>query len=464
MSVHEILDVAAARWPDVPAVRDARGAWTYAELAEAGRACAGWLGLRGVRPGDRVVARGIADRRVCALWYGCSSAGAIFVPVSAGTRAYQLDGIIADAEPAVVVWGDGYGWTLDELWAALPGRSYAAPGDVALFLYTSGSTAQPKAVVCPHPQVVFAAHAIAARLRYRCGDVVYCRLPLGFDYGLYQLLLCAIGGATLVLADDSVNTGLLSDVLAQGATVVPVVPALAEMLVRLAARDSRPGAVRLFTNTGDALPPALITRLRARFPGAGIQLMFGLTECKRVSILDVDGDLAKPGSVGTPLDGTEVRIVDDAGNTVPPGLAGEIVVSGPHVMAGYWRAPELTARRFHDGALRTGDIGHLDADGHLYFDGRRDHIFKLRGMRTSVAEIEAATVDIPGVASAAVVPPRGERAAFVCVVTELSVEQVRGGLRDRLGPSKVLEVRLVPGLPLGSTGKVDRVALAREAG
>ncbi|HEX4706092.1 MAG TPA: AMP-binding protein [Pseudonocardiaceae bacterium] len=464
MLVHEILDRAAVEYPDVTAVRDVSGGWTYAELADAGRACAGWLAVRGVRPGDRVVVRGNADRRVCALWYGCSLAGAVFVPVNAGTRAYQLDSIIADAEPVVVVWGDGYGNTLDDVWSGLPRRSHAASGEIALFLYTSGSTAQPKAVVCPHEQVVFAAHAIAARLRYRPGDVVYCRLPLGFDYGLYQLLLCAIGGATLVLADDSVNAQLLADVLTQGATVVPVVPALAEMLVRLAARDTRPGDVRLFTNTGDALSPALIARLRARFPPAGIQLMFGLTECKRVSIMDVDGDLARPGSVGTPLDDTEVRIVDDDGNTVAPGVSGEITVAGPHVMAGYWRAPELTARRFQDGTLCTGDIGHLDDDGYLYFDGRRDHVFKLRGMRTSVTEIEAAALDIPGVAAAAVVPPEHGRDAFACVVTELTVEQVRGGLRDRLGPSKVLDVRLVPTLPLGSTGKVDRAALRRAAG
>jgi acyl-CoA synthetase (AMP-forming)/AMP-acid ligase II len=333
-----------------------------------------------------------------------------------------------------------------------------------LFFYTSGSTARPKAVVCPHAQVVFAAYAIAGRLGYRPSDVVYCRLPLGFDYGLYQMLLCAIGGATLVLADDSVNARLVADVRRHGATVVPVVPALAEMLVRLAARDPMPSGVRLFTNTGEALPAALIAQLRQQFPGAGIQLMFGLTECKRVSILDVDGDLAKPGSVGTPLEGTEVRIVDDAGDAVGPGQPGEIVVTGPHVMAGYWHAPELTERLFRADhgrrSLFTGDIGHLDADGHLYFQGRRDHIFKQRGMRTSVAEIEAATLDIPGVVAAAVVPPADGRAAFVCVVTELAVERVRAGLRDRLDPSKVPAVRLVPRMPLGSNGKVDRAELA----
>ncbi|HEX9338337.1 MAG TPA: AMP-binding protein, partial [Pseudonocardiaceae bacterium] len=459
MLVHEILDRAADSHGDAEAVRDSDGSWTYRELADASRACASWLAGQSIQAGDRLVVQGLSSRRLCALLYGCSRAGVVFVPVNATTRPYQLAEIIADAAPAAVIWNtpiDSAVHTLDDVWAALPlsiGSPVDTPADVVLFFYTSGSTAQPKAVVCPHAQVVFAAHAIAARLRYRRSDVVYCRLPLGFDYGLYQMLLCAIAGATLVLADDTVNAMLVADIRRHGATVVPVVPALAEMLVRLAARDPKPSDVRLFTNTGETLPPALIARLRERFPGAGVQLMFGLTECKRVSILDVDGDLAKPGSVGTPLDGTEVRIVDDVGRAAETGVLGEIVVTGPHVMAGYWHAPELTERLFRvergGSSLYTGDIGHLDADGHLYFHGRRDHIFKQRGMRTSVAEIEAATRDIPGVAAAVVVPPVDGRDAFVCVVTELAVAQVRAGLRDRLDPSKLPAVRVVPGIPLG---------------
>lgn len=467
MAVHDILTDAVAAHPERTAVRDATGAWTYRDLADASRRCAGWLVAHGVRPGDRVVVRGVADRRVGALLYGCSLAGAVFVPVTAGTRAYQLATILSDAEPAVVVWDEPVAGvptvSLDQVCAGPSADGHPVEHDVAMFFYTSGSTARPKAVVCPHARVEFAANAIAARLRYRPDDVVYCRLPLGFDYGLYQTLLCAIAGATLVLADDSVTARLLADVRAHGTTVLPLVPALAEMLLRLAARDRHPVPIRLFTNTGDTLSPRLLAGLRDRFPTTGIQLMFGLTECKRVSIMDIDGDVAKPGSVGTPLTGTRVRIVDDAGQEVPTGRTGEIVVSGPHVMAGYWHAPELTATRFRsldgDRCLCTGDLGHLDADGHLYFHGRRDHMFKVRGMRTGVAEIEAAALDIPGVTAAAVVPPADGSAAMLCVVTGLTVEQVRGGVRDRLGPAKVVDVHVVPALPVGPNGKVDRSAL-----
>lgn len=468
MFVHEILDRARIEHPEVEAVRDPTGSWTYRELDEASQACAGWLSEQDIRPGARLVVRAVADRRVAALLYACSRTGVIFVPVSPNTRPYQLAQIVEDAAPALVLWD------IDQVCPTPGGAAPPAPVDhewPAMFFYTSGSVARPKAVVCPHAQVWFAAHAIAARLGYRPGDIVYCRLPLSFDYGLYQMLLCAIGGATLVLADGTSDARLVPEVRDHRATIVPVVPALAGMLVRLAARGPKPTDVRLFTNTGEALTPVHIDGLRAHFPNAGVQLMFGLTECKRVSILDVDGDRTRPGSVGTPLDGTEVRILDAEGQPVPRGTPGEIVVAGPHVMAGYWRDPGLTERVFRpdpasgNRVLRTGDIGHLDEDGHLYFHGREDHIFKQRGMRTSVAEIEAAALDIPGVLEAAVVPPGSGRAAMLCVVTEHTVEQIRRGLRDRLEPAKVPDHCLVVSrLPIGPTGKVDRMALATAVG
>src|SRR5262249_26583146 len=130
-------------------------------------------------------------------------------------------------------------------------------------------------------------------------------------------------------------------------TVLPCVPSLAATLVRLIERSgAAPGRLRLVTNTGAALPRACADRLRAAIPGLEVVPMFGLTECKRVSVMEPNGDLLRPGSVGRPLPDTEAYVVDDAGHRLPAGEAGELVVRGPHVMAGYWRAPELTAARF----------------------------------------------------------------------------------------------------------------------
>ncbi|WP_232534151.1 class I adenylate-forming enzyme family protein [Plantactinospora sp. KBS50] len=427
-------------------------------------------------------------REFLALLFGTLARGAVFVPVNPEMRAYHLRSVLADAQPRVVVSLDADLPAVAELTsydvrpvaelrralAAGPGMP-AGPAPVAddpdrtaLLIYTSGSTAAPKAVVSPHRAVVFATRAIAARLRYRPEDVVLVAIPLAFDYGLYQVFLGLLAGAHLVLGEPAQHVRLMSTVLEHGVTVVPVVPSLAEMLVRLAGR--RAGAappVRMFTNTGAALTPGHAAGLRQAFPSAAVVPMFGTTECKRITVAEPDGDLARPGSVGRALDGTEVLILDDAGHPLPAGHDGEIAVRGPHVMAGYWRAPELTAQRFRRDpdtgqvTLHTGDYGRLDPDGHLYFEGRRDDLFKRRGLRVSALEIEAAACDIDGVTAAAVLPPADGRDVVLAVVGTLSADDVLRQLGERLEEGKVPPVcHLLPELPLTANGKTDKRRLA----
>lgn len=469
--VHGVLDSARSRRPDAPAIRDASGVWNYAELTEASLRYAAWLHRRGVRSGDRVAVRAWPDRRVIALLFACSRIGATFVPIAAGIRDQPLHTIVHDAEPAAVFL-DAADLVVPEIPSdSVPntaGRAFAASSadPPAFLIYTSGSTSAPKAVVCPHSAVLFAASAIAERLCYRHDDVILCRLPLSFDYGLYQALLAALSGAELVLSDPRRDAALLAQIRVHNVTVVPLVPSLATLLLRLAERDREPTRLRLFTNTGEHLSPAVVNGLRSRFPTTGIQLMFGITECKRVSILEVDGDTVRPGSVGTPLRGTRVRIIDADGAELPVGEVGEIVVSGPHVMAGYWRAPELTSRFFRPSAstrepeLFTGDFGRLDEDGHLFFIGRRDDIFKMRGTRTSVTEIEAAAHAVAGVTEAAVAPPSAEYRAILYVAGSVEPTEVLRALRGRIDPLKVPDIcRLIERIPRSTTGKVDRGAL-----
>jgi amino acid adenylation domain-containing protein len=488
-AVHDLLDAAAARAPDAPAVQDTSGTWTYAELAAHSRRLANWLMTQGVVAGDRVLTQQPNSARAVALAYAASRAGAVLVPVNPQLSRFQFGSVAADADPAVAVTGaaarpeirartTARAVTLDEAWGEaaggwdgrLPGRR-PGPDDLAILFYTSGTTAAPKGVMCEHRQILFAAGAIWRRLGYGPGDAVFCRSPFSFDYGLYQAFLSALGGSTLLLPPDGRDTALLHLIREWGATVVPLVPSLAAMLVALADRgdagDTGDTGVRLFTNTGAALAPGTLARLRSLFPRAQVCLMFGITECKRVSILEPDGDLLRPGSVGTPLDGTRVDVVDPAGRGLPPGETGEFAVSGPHLTAGYWRAPELTADRFRADpvtgrrTLYTGDFGHLDADGHLYFQGRRDEIFKRNGVRTSTVEIEAAAMDIPGVRAAAFRPPDEQGNFTLIAVSSLAAGQLLRELRQRLEPAKVPGAcHIVPWLPLTPNGKVDRARLA----
>ncbi|MGW7696015.1 AMP-binding protein [Streptomyces asiaticus] len=488
--VHALLDEALAAAPDgadAPAVTDSGGTWTYRQTDVYAHAFAHWLRTRGVAPGDRVVVQLPSRRELVGMFYGTSRCGAVFVPLNPAMKEFHLASVLADADPVLViapgsavgrltgigaapVYDAGVVWDEVERLSAEGVRvpsSDARPDDLAVLVYTSGSTAAPKAVMCPHAQIVFATRAIQEVLGYRPDDVVFCRFPISWDYGLYKVLLACAGRSEIVLAGEESDLTLLRRMRETGTTIVPIVPSFASIIVTMAGRDREPPPpVRLFTNTGAALPPATIEALRAAFPGARVVRQFGQTECKRISIMPPEEDGERPDSVGLPLPGTTVEILGADGEPVPVGETGEIVASGPHVMPGYWNNPELTARTFRreerTGALRlhTGDYGRLDADGYLYFAGRRDDMFKRKGIRMSTLEIEAAAMDVTGVRTAAVLPPDGDRDLMVFVAGDLPPQVVLKELARRLEPAKVpAECRVLPELPLTQHGKNARDVL-----
>jgi acyl-CoA synthetase (AMP-forming)/AMP-acid ligase II len=204
-------------------------------------------------------------------------------------------------------------------------------------------------------------------------------------------------------------------------------------------------------------------------PGVEIYVMFGLTECKRVSIMLPSELDQKPNSVGRPLDDTECLIVGEDGKVLPTGEIGELVVRGAHVMPGYWRAPTETEKRFRpwgngvEIALYSGDRASLDADGFLYFHGRGDDIYKQRGYRVSAAEIEAAAMNVPGIEQAAVLKPTERRGAVLVAVGGISSAALLEGLRERLEDYRIPEtVEVRESLAHTGRGKIDKKALAEE--
>ena len=485
--IHTLLDGAASEAPDAPAVTDVHGTTSYRTLARLSHAFAHWLRRAGLAPGDRLVVQLPSRLEQVAMFYGASRAGVVFVPLNPAMKEFHLASVFGNAEPALVLAvGDAVPRLRGlagvpvrdaaEVWAEVRGLAESdlpplgdevRPQDVAVLIYTSGSTAAPKAVIGPHAQVVFACRAIQQVLAYRADDVVFCRFPLSWDYGLYKVLLCCLGRSRIVLAGEESDLRLIGLMAETGATVVPIVPSLAGMIATLAVRHAERPPVRMFTNTGAALGAATTAALRELFPGVRVVRQFGQTECKRVSIMPPGQDRERPGSVGLPLPGTSVLILDQDGGAVPAGEVGEIVVAGPHVMPGYWRAPEVTARTFRTGPdgetrLHTGDYGSFDADGYLYFEGRRDDMFKRKGIRMSVLEIEAAATDIDGVRAAAVLPPSdGRDLAVVVESDDLAPHVVLKELAQRLEPAKVPALcRVLPDLPLTLHGKNSREALA----
>lgn len=482
--IQQFAESSARAHPDAVAIRDRHGDLTHAAVWARSGQLSSWLRGRGVGQGDRVLLRLRNSREFVLLFHAALRVGAVVVPTSPDLRAAQVAHIVRDCAPVLcVVEGDDAEFSaegcptvdvatamaksqaepadLDE--AGRFGAALASPQDVAFLIYTSGSTAAPKGVVCPHEQVVFAAGAIAERLGYRETDVVYCRLPFSFDYGLYQILLACLAGAALALPESASDVQVLKEVRSAGATIVPVVPTLATVLAVLATRDRRPTAVRRFTNTGAELTAEHSRRLRETFPDAEIISMYGMTECKRITISGPDDDLARPGTVGKALTGTEVVVIDELGAPVAAGTVGEVVVRGPHVMAGYWNAPEETAKRYRPnqttGAteLHTGDFGWLDDAGDLHLVGRRDDIFKRRGVRVSTAEIEAAVLTVDGVREAAVVPDVPSLGLVLWYAGTITADALRAELPGILDAARLPDRILCrPELPRTAHGKLDR--------
>jgi acyl-CoA synthetase (AMP-forming)/AMP-acid ligase II len=481
--LHDVLDGAAAQHPDALGVRHGAQARTYRWIQEESLRLAAALTALEVRRGDRVLIALPPGILMPPLLFGCSRIGAVFIVLGPDTPAPVAAHVLDDAMPSLVITtaqhlrglADARGIRAVDAPAlssgvALPSHAVVAVAgplavDPVCFIYTSGSTAMPKAVVCTHLQVTFVAAAIHSRLRYRCDDTVFCALPLSFDYGLYQIFLCTLAGAQLYLADSQeAGHRLLLNLQDSGATVIAAVPSLTANLERLLAR--RPTGLprlRLLTNTGAAMPAGLLAALRSQLPGLRIQLMYGLTECKRAAIMPVDADLSHPGACGQALPGTEIYAVDESGARLPAGAVGELVVRGPHVMAGYWRQPALSAERFRYEhglfpQLHTGDYGWLDDEGFLFFAGRRDDMYKQGGFRVSTIEVEAAAHRVPGVRAAVVVPPSaGVAEAVLLVQGSLTAEEVLRLLRREIDEVKVpTRCMVVDRFPLNANGKVER--------
>jgi len=297
-------------------------------------------------------------------------------------------------------------------------------------------------------------------------------LPFAFDYGLYQLLMTVLIGATLVVERSFVYpVPVLRRIIEHEVTVFPIVPTIGATLLSL----HRTGgwtfpAMRRVTNTAAALPAEFIPRLATVFPNALIFAMYGLTECKRVCYLEPERVFEKPTSVGKAIPGTEAFLLSPDGAPVAPGEPGILHVRGPHIMLGYWKLPELTAFMLRPGQLPgervlcTHDIFTTDAEGDLYFLGRSDDIIKTRGEKVSPVEVENVLHRIAGVREAAVVGVPDEALgeairAFVVLddgatVTEQQVKrECMAKLEGFMVPRDVL---FVHELPTTATAKVSR--------
>jgi acyl-CoA ligase (AMP-forming) (exosortase A-associated) len=455
---------------------------------------ASWLQGQVVQPGARVASWMAKGELACLLPLAAARAGLVHVPINPLLKRAQVAHILADSGSALLIANRArldslqpddvpLSCQLIEEGAALDASrghaqmppSAAETGALAAILYTSGSTGRPKGVMLSHANLWLGAVSVAHYLGLERDDVVLGVLPLSFDYGQNQLLSAWYAGASVVPLDYLTPRDVTKACARYGVTTLAAVPPL---WVQLIEQDWPADAVtpmRRLTNSGGALTVDVVRSLRALFPQARLFPMYGLTEAFRSTFLDPALVDTHPTSMGKAIPFAEILVVDDHGGIASSGEEGELVHCGPLVAQGYWQDAERTAERFrrapdaskHGGiAVWSGDRVKRDADGLLYFVGRRDAMIKSAGNRISPQEIEEAALATGLVSEAAAVGVKDERlgqAVLLVVRGGGDDEALKAALkRDLPNFMQPHEIRWVERMPLNPNGKIDRAALQAE--
>jgi amino acid adenylation domain-containing protein len=503
-----LLEQAARRRPDHPAVEDERGrAWTFAQLDRAADRLATRWARWGVGRGDRVGLFLPKGFEAVAAIHGTLRAGAAYVPVDPTAPAVRGARIFADGLvkavvvardlapalrqawpgpgpfPRLIVVGDGADLApSDAAWdevmaddAPTPLAPPRAPDDLAYILYTSGSTGQPKGVMLSHANAFTFLDWCEEALRPRDDDRFSSHAPFHFDLSVFDLYVSCRHAATLVLIGESLGKDparLGSFLAARRISVWYSAPSILALMTEYGGLD-RPDfpAPRLVLFAGEVFPIRHLRRLRNLWPSATLWNLYGPTEtnvCTAYPIPPtIPDDRETPYPIGYVCEPLRARVVDEEGRDVAPGQVGELVIAGPGVMKGYFGQPEGTARAFfhdQDGTAwyRTGDLVVDDGDGCFQFHGRRDRMVKKRGYRIELGEIEAALYRHEGVDRAAVVARADESgvsiAAFVAMKPDHkgSIIAMKRHCTIYLPHYMVPDsIAFLPNLPMTSTDKVD---------
>jgi amino acid adenylation domain-containing protein len=511
MLVHHFLEQSARLHPEKVALVYGNQRLTYAQIDASANQLAQWLLANNIKRGDRIAIYLENCPEAAIAVFGILKAGAIFTLINATTKAEKLAFVLNNCRASALITNGKRFASLAEILQSIPSlerilltqfegqaqsgtisfdkalasqNTYAphCPSidlDLAALVYTSGSTGSPKGVMCTHRMMVTAATSVIEYLENTPEDIILNFLPFSFGYGLYQWLMTCQVGATLVLERGfTFPYQILQRLQEEKVTGFAGVPTFFATILQIESlREMQFPHLRFYTNAAAALPVSHIQQLIRTFPTAKFYSMYGLTECKRVSYLPPEEIERRPNSVGIAIPNTEVYIVDENDQRVPPGVAGELVVRGSHLMAGYWEAPEDTARALKPGplpgerVLYSGDLFRMDEEGFLYFVSRKDDVIKCRGEKVSPHEVETALHTLKGVAEAGVIGTPdlilGEaivayivQTADACLTERDVLGHCRRNLEDHMVPKRV---EFLPALPKNGSGKTDKLALREMA-
>jgi malonyl-CoA/methylmalonyl-CoA synthetase len=461
----------------------------YDELAQASARIANALVRAGCVPGDRVAVQADKHWQVVALYLACLRAGLVYLPLNTAYQKRELEYFFADAEPRVIVCRPESLGTIEtiangalvltvdarggELWDRARDEPtafatvHSKPDDLATILYTSGTTGRSKGASLTHRNLASNALALVEAWAFTRGDVLLHALPIYHVHGLFVAIHCVLLSGAHMLWLPRFDVDEVIGLLPQ-ATVMMGVPTFYARLLA-SPRLTREAAqnVRLFVSGSAPLLSETHAEFRAR-TGHAILERYGMTETGMITSNPLEGPRA-PGTVGRPLPGVSVRVVDDAGDPREPGTIGSVQVRGPNVFAGYWRMPDKTRDEFTaDGWFRTGDMGEWvaegEAQGYLRLVGRAKDLIITGGLNVYPKEIEERIDALPGVVESAVIgvpdPDFGEAVTAVIVPrsgAHVDASQIIGALRGDIASFKVPKrVSVVDELPRNAMGKVQK--------
>jgi long-chain acyl-CoA synthetase len=479
---------AARMYADRPAVRLDDYVLTYTALDEASARFAQLLRGRGVAPGDRV---GIMLPNVpefAVAYYGVLRAGGTVVPMNPLLREREVEYYVGDSGARLLfAWhhvadeaGRGAKAAGADTVVVAPGafeetsddfppdsRAVSRAGqDTAVILYTSGTTGKPKGAELTHANLGTNTAVVASTLlRLGPEDVLMGCLPLFHSFGQTCALNAAVSvGAALTLIPRFDPAQALRVVARDRVTVFEGVPTMyAGMLAAANCGDVDVSSLRLCASGGAALPVEVLHGFEEAF-GCMILEGYGLSETSPVAAFNHPDRERKPGSIGTPIEGVEMRVIDCEGRDVPVGEVGEIAIRGHNIMRGYWRRPEATAEAIPDGWFRSGDLARIDEDGYFFIVDRKKELIIRGGYNVYPREIEEVLYEHPAVAEAAVIgiPHQSlgqEVAAAVALKpgAQTTPEEIRDYVKGQVAAYKYpRHLWIEPALPKTATGKILR--------
>ncbi len=487
--------------------------WTLAQVAASAEAMAAGLHQLGIEPGDRMAIDLPNWPEFVISVFAAARLGAVIVPLNPGYTAREVQFMLRNSEASVVVAAERFGgidylelfesllfelpdlqylvtvgeedlWYDDRIFQFedlvssgrgrdLPEVRVSPDEDPFAIFYTPGTTGKPKGVMLSHTNLVRTARETAGALGLGPGDSTLCAVPLFHIFGLGAAFLTSlVSGGRLVLLESFEPGPALDQIEEHGVTVLHGVPTMFVMLLReegLAERDLE--SLRTGIIAGAPVAPALVRQIRRDLVDE-LEIAYGLTETSpTVTITRKDDDEEhRSGTVGRPLEGVEVELLDEEGQPVSGDAVGEVAVHGFNVMLGYFRQPAETASSFTpDGFLKTGDLARRDSKGYLQIVGRKSDVIIRGGYNVHPREVENHLRSHPAVLDAVVVGvPNEVLGELVCACVRpvegaiITGEELRGYCRSALASYKVPDlVRFMDVFPMTAAGKPRRVEVAR---